>query len=419
MLLDLLEKELTDGSRKLVKLSCDSMRNEKCLKVFNREWNIRVKQQKRIGNKDYCMFCQKTEEYTGRGNPNTKYFFDDDYLNNIDTPEKAYLLGWIASDGSISSNKVVISIRDYDVDVLIKLKNLLDKNIPITEHGNMLSLSINSSSIAIVCTKHLGLSSFGKKDATIKFPDIPSYLHQYFIRGYFEGDGSIHLHHNIPRVNITSNSSSMLNSITTNTGLGKVYSNQWQTTSGKEALDFLEFIYKDNLHITMDRKFELYSKYGTWTSSLSGTGTYKYVSTNSGVIQFNKTRSDAVLPSITDIHASGIDLTILEKVKDFTEDTSLYTTGIKVKPPEGFYFILVGRSSISKSGYSLANAIGIIDENYIGEILVPLRKHAKEDLILPNRLVQLVLMPKLNFEYEIVDSFDDTARGEGGFGSTG
>jgi len=81
--------------------------------------------------------------------------------------------------------------------------------------------------------------------------------------------------------------------------------------------------------------------------------------------------------------------------------------------------ILVGRSSISKSGYSLANAIGIIDENYIGEILVPLRKHQEVELELPSRLVQLVLMPKINCEFTIVDSLEDTQRGTGGFGSTG
>lgn len=136
-------------------------------------------------------------------------------------------------------------------------------------------------------------------------------------------------------------------------------------------------------------------------------------------IKFNKSNKNAILPTITDPHASGIDLHIIEKVKDFTKDVALYTTGLKVKPPEGFYFILVGRSSISKSGYSLANGIGIIDENYIGEILVPLRKHTEEELVLPNRLVQLVLIPKFKYEIVFVDSLEDTERGTGGFGSTG
>lgn len=412
--------KLTDGSHKEVALLCDSLRSPKCLRTFTREWRVRVKQQKRIGNKDYCTFCQKTEEYSGRGNPNTKYFFDDDLLVNIDTPDKAYLLGWVASDGTITSDTITISIRDYDVDVLVKLRNIVDKNLPIAEKGNMVSLSICSTKMALCCTKHLKLLTFGKKDLLVKYPSIPSELDKYFIRGYFEGDGSICLRNgSIPRVSISSNSTDMLISIKEKIGCGEVYSNNWQSNTGIEALDFLNYIYSDNLYLSLDRKFELFNKYSDWVPSLSGTGTYTKLQLPQGVIKINKARLDAILPSILDIHASGIDLHIIEKVKDFTADTSLYTTGIKVKPPEGYYFILVGRSSISKSGYSLANGIGIIDENYIGEILVPLRKHINEELTLPNRLVQLVLLPKLNFDIQIVDSLESTARGEGGFGSTG
>lgn len=412
--------KLTEGSHKVVLLSCDSMRNDKCLRVFTREWRVRVQQQKRIGNKDYCKYCQKTEEYTGRGNPNAKYFFDDNLLNNIDTAQKAYLLGWVASDGCISSDKITISVRDYDVDVLLKLRSIVDNNLPIAEKDNMVSLSICSSTMALACINHLGLTSFGKKDTLVKYPNISEELNQYFIRGYFEGDGSICLKNDsIPRVNIASNSSSMLTSILNILGYGAVYTNQWQANAGKDALKFLQFIYQDTLNLVLERKFNNFSMYEDWVPSLSGTGTYTKLNTPSGIIKFNKSRVDAVLPSITDIHASGIDLTIIEKVKDFTGDTALYTTGIKVKPPEGYYFMLVGRSSISKSGYSLANGIGIIDENYIGEILVPLRKHTTDELSLPNRIVQLVLLPKLNFEFIEVDSLEDTERGSGGFGSTG
>jgi len=274
--------------------------------------------------------------------------------------------------------------------------------------------------MALNCIEHLKLSSFGKKDSLVKYPDISTELDQYFIRGYFEGDGSVCLKNgSIPRVNITSNSSDMLNSIFSKLGYGNIYNNQWQANAGSDAIKFLQFIYKDNLHLTLDRKFELFSKFEDWVPSMSGAGTYTNLKVPEGIIKFNKARTDAILPVLVDPHASGIDLTILEKVKDFTNDTALYTTGIKVKPPEGYYFLLVGRSSISKSGFSMANGIGIIDENYIGEILVPLRNHGTNKLELPNRLVQLVLMPKLAFNFVEVDSLEDTARGHGGFGSTG
>lgn len=415
--------KLPPGSHKHVEVRCDSGKNSKCLGNFNREKRIIVKQRERTQGKDFCKFCQKTEEYTGRGNPNTKYFFDDDYMSVIDTPEKAYLLGWIASDGSISKSSICISIRDYDIDILKSLRNFIDSNLPITEHGNNVSLTISSTTAVTHCLRHLGLEKPGKKDADIKYPNISEELDVYFIRGFFDGDGSVSLHHRIPRASIASNSTSILNSIKDKSGCGSVYETssgtQWQTTSGSDAIRFLEYLYSDTTVPYLKRKYYKYIDISTWVPSKLGKGSSVKFNTTTGLIKFNKARSDAVLPSISDIHASGIDLHIIEKVKEFTSDVSLYTTGIKVQPPEGYYFILVGRSSISKSGYSLANGIGIIDENYVGEILVPLRKHTNEELVLPNRLVQLVLLPKINCEFTAVDSFEDTERGTGGFGSTG
>lgn len=419
-------EHLGEHSHMKVLVSCDSGKNPKCLGTFEREWRSVVVQHNRLGtNADYCKFCQKTEEYTGRGNPNTKYYFDDDLLKSIDTPEKAYLLGWIASDGSIgSSGAVSISVRDYDVEILLKLRKLLDINIPITEKENMVSLTLSSSTIANDCLIHLGLEKAGKKDSLVKYPiHIPKELDPYFIRGYFDGDGSVSLHSRIPRVSIASNSVNMLEGIQYRSGFGNVYlsssGNQWQVNSGEEAINFLRYIYNDTKVPYLDRKFNKFAQVEKWVPSLAGKGSTLKFNTVDGIIKFNKTRPDAILPIITDIHASGIDLHIIEKVKDFSTEVSLYTTGIKVCPPEGYYFMLVGRSSISKSGFSLANGIGIIDENYVGEILVPLRKHSSEELSLPNRLVQLVLVPKINCEYTVVDSLDDTVRGSGGFGSTG
>jgi deoxyuridine 5'-triphosphate nucleotidohydrolase len=246
-------------------------------------------------------------------------------------------------------------------------------------------------------------------------------LNVYFIRGYFEGDGSVNLHNRVPRVSIASNSLDILNNVKNISGIGSVYlsqsGNQWQVNSGSDAIKFLEYIYEDTSTPYLERKFNKYAQLCSWVPSILGTSV-KF-NTTQGLIRFSKTRADAIVPQITDIHASGIDLHLLEKIKSLDKDVDMYTTGLKVSPPEGYYFILVGRSSISKSGYSLANAIGIIDENYVGEILVALRKHTDRELTLPNRLVQLILVPKINCEFTVVDSLEDTERGTGGFGSTG
>ncbi len=426
---DVAPVDLSEGSHQVVVVKCDSGKNSNCLGVFEREWRLVVKQRRRIGNKDYCMFCQKTEEFSGRSNPNTKYFFDDSLLDNVDTAEKAYLLGWIASDGAIRhSGSIAISVRDYDCDILLKLRAIVDTNLPIAEiKSNMLLLTINSTQMSRACVKHLKLDAAGKKDTKVQFPDLATEELQWaFLRGYYEGDGSLNsrrnVFHPIPRVNISSNSIGMLESIRALVGVGNVYTNttnnqhSWEISSGAASIHFLDKLYQNNFIPRLNRKYDLYCTYSSWKPSVDKDTIIPHPLGEIHVVKSNK---NAVVPSINDINASGIDLHIIEKVQDFTSTVSLYTTGIKVKPPTGYYFILVGRSSISKSGYSLANAIGIIDQNYIGEIMVALRKDEDMELTLPNRLVQLVLMPKLDFDLVLVDELEDSARGTGGFGSTG
>ena len=81
---------------------------------------------------------------------------------------------------------------------------------------------------------------------------------------------------------------------------------------------------------------------------------------------YKRTISDAPAPSKSHPDDAGYDLSIVSKVKDMGGGVALYDTGIAVAPPQGYHFELVGRSSISKTGYMLANNIGIIDAGYRG-----------------------------------------------------
>lgn len=142
------------------------------------------------------------------------------------------------------------------------------------------------------------------------------------------------------------------------------------------------------------------------------------MTTNKGY--FVRTSESAVLPTKAHPSDSGFDLTLISAVKSFG-DVALYGTGIKVKPPEGYYFDVVPRSSVSKTGYMLANSVGIIDQSYTGEILVALRKVDKTapDLELPVRMAQLILRPMIPVDMEEVAELPTSERGDGGFGSTG
>lgn len=134
-----------------------------------------------------------------------------------------------------------------------------------------------------------------------------------------------------------------------------------------------------------------------------------------------KLRADAVIPSKAHQSDSGLDLTIIGKEKDLSDEVALYSTGIKATiQEEGWDLKIYPRSSISKTGYMLANSIGVVDASYRGEIFVALRKidPLAEPLTFPVKLVQL--LPERVPDVQVVEtSLDQTDRGAGGFGSTG
>ncbi|WP_457570219.1 dUTP diphosphatase [Desulfurobacterium sp.] len=117
---------------------------------------------------------------------------------------------------------------------------------------------------------------------------------------------------------------------------------------------------------------------------------------------------------------SGWDLHLVELIKK-EGNVYFFDTKVKVKPPAGYYLDLVPRSSIFKSGFMLANSVGIIDMTYRGTIKVPLVKVNPEapEPELPWRVVQLIPRRYYPLEVRQVASLDETLRGEGGFGSTG
>lgn len=140
------------------------------------------------------------------------------------------------------------------------------------------------------------------------------------------------------------------------------------------------------------------------------------------IVEFKKHHSNSIIPSLAGPNEIGFDLTIIEKIKDINSNTAMYDTYISVKPSDGFYFEIVPRSSLSKTGYILTNSIGIIDPTYRGTLKIVLTKINEQapDIILPNKKFQLI--PRFHISKEMivkeVDELDMTERGEGGFGST-
>lgn len=143
-------------------------------------------------------------------------------------------------------------------------------------------------------------------------------------------------------------------------------------------------------------------------------------------IKIKKLREDAVIPKLAEDGSIGFDLTILERGKHLGGNTYVYHTGIAIEPPKGYYTEVVPRSSISKTGYILANSIGIVDNSYRGEVLVVLTKlpngtYETPDILAdgPIRIAQLIIRKEVKLGFELVSELSETARGAGALGSTG
>jgi dUTP pyrophosphatase len=100
----------------------------------------------------------------------------------------------------------------------------------------------------------------------------------------------------------------------------------------------------------------------------------------------------------------------------------LVRTGFCMAIPPGFEAQVRPRSGLaSKHGITLPNAPGTIDADYRGEVIVPLINLGREPYTVLHgmRIAQMVIAPVAHAAVQVVESLDETARGEGGFGSTG
>lgn len=119
-----------------------------------------------------------------------------------------------------------------------------------------------------------------------------------------------------------------------------------------------------------------------------------------------------------DIYACVDEDTVIPKGK-----TVKISAGFAMEmPSENLVGLIYARSSMgTKFGVIPANAVGVIDYDYRGEILVPLHNGGEEDYTVKcgDRIAQLVITPIITPETEVVSELSETQRGDGGFGSTG
>ena len=135
-------------------------------------------------------------------------------------------------------------------------------------------------------------------------------------------------------------------------------------------------------------------------------------------------KEGARLPSYGSAQAAGADLyaCLTESIVIAPGETAFVPTGIALEVPVGCAGLIYARSGLAcKRGLAPANKVGVVDSDYRGEILVALHNHGNTSQTVENgeRIAQFVITPVLTPAYEVAEELSDTARDQGGFGSTG
>lgn len=153
-------------------------------------------------------------------------------------------------------------------------------------------------------------------------------------------------------------------------------------------------------------------------------------------VKIQKLYPDVNTPFYASEKAAGMDICAYFKNKEWAygigtdniyyrlmpNETKLMPTGIKVAIPDGYEMQVRPRSGLSlKTKLRIANSPGTVDADYRGEVCIIMENISDCDIVITHgdRIAQLVFAPVVQANLEVVDSLDETARGEGGFGSTG
>lgn len=143
-------------------------------------------------------------------------------------------------------------------------------------------------------------------------------------------------------------------------------------------------------------------------------------------LKVKKIFKTATLPSYSRAGDAGLDL-VAHRIEE-TDNNVICFTGIAIEIPEGHVGKLYPRSSVTKTNQYLGNSVGIIDENYRGEIILKFNKafgqiskgNPSPKLYKPgNKVGQLIIEERIHVDIEETEELSESNRGSSGFGSSG
>lgn len=218
---------------------------------------------------------------------NRKYYINHDFFEEINTEEKAYWLGFIYADGYVTSkNHLGVVLSHKDKKYLFKLRKSLESNYPIHDYipkknsfntGKYSRLLVTSDKIKLDLVKQGVVEN---KTNILKPPVIKEELHGHFIRGYFDGDGSLtatlrkrkttndYMDYAV-KILGTEEILDFIKEYIEKNGIAKINKyhkrkedqvvSSLELTGNKQVEKFLDMIYKDST-IYLERKYKRYNK---------------------------------------------------------------------------------------------------------------------------------------------------------------
>lgn len=212
-----------------------------------------------------------------------KYHFNEKFFLKW-SPEMAYILGFWFADGYMTSDKSYrVAFFSKDKSLLENIANTLSYDAPLKRFNrngkpdSIYTLLFRSKNLI---TQMQSLGGVSRKSLVMQFPEIPTSFLADFIRGYFDGDGSVHLTRYLRtkdhrqqvelRSSFVSGSQQFL--LKLRDILTKLvelthkkvfgFNTEWRLEYGiKDTLKFLRFIYYPGCNLYLDRKFAIYQKY--------------------------------------------------------------------------------------------------------------------------------------------------------------
>lgn len=129
---------------------------------------------------------------------------------------------------------------------------------------------------------------------------------------------------------------------------------------------------------------------------------------------------NAKMPTRAHATDAGLDLFSREYALIYGGGSKCFDTGVHIEIPSGYVGMVKAKSGLNMKSH--ITCTGVVDAGYTGSIVVKLYNNSEHETVAISegqKIAQLVIMPIETPELELVDSLEDTERGDGGFGSTG